>query len=165
MSPQAAQWVTAMGGGGVWGDVWNLLKLWNFQHWKVHGAYFCKPDTFFAQIHKYILKYAPNTVWIWEKNENKNKMCVAANKKSLQIADSANPSSNTICSNTQTRSNTPPNTVWILEKKWKKNQKFWKSLSNWFSRERVSLYFSLDLINFLLSFYVFLLSLLSFIVF
>ena len=47
MSPQAAQWVTAMGGGGVWGDVWNLLKLWNFQHWKVHGAYFCKPDTFF----------------------------------------------------------------------------------------------------------------------
>ena len=48
--------------------------------------------------------------------------------------------------------------------KWK-NQNFWKSLSNWFSRERVSLYFSLDLINFLLSFYVFLLSLLSFIVF
>ena len=35
------------GGRGVWGDVWNLLKLWNFQHWKVHGAYFCKPDTFF----------------------------------------------------------------------------------------------------------------------
>ena len=47
MSPQAAQWVTAMGGGGVWGDVWNLLKLWNFQHWKVHGPYFCTPDTFF----------------------------------------------------------------------------------------------------------------------
>ena len=42
-----AQWVTAMEEGGVWGDVWNLLKLWNFQHWKVHGAYFCKHNTFF----------------------------------------------------------------------------------------------------------------------
>ena len=39
--------------GGVWGDVWNLLKLWNFQHWKVHGAYFCKHNTFFNSFELY----------------------------------------------------------------------------------------------------------------